>query len=109
MQLEHIICAILTRVKLLLHAYSGVVLEWNEKAILKEARQIKTVEEDWQFIDFKRYSYTYNRKLGLPSIMGYARYEGDITPFTPLLEIGQLIQIGKNTTHGFGHYEIYYG
>jgi len=41
--------------------------------------------------------------------MGYARYEGDITPFTPLLEIGQLIQIGKNTTHGFGHYEIYYG
>jgi len=109
LQFEHIIRSILTRVKLLLHAYSGVVLEWNEEAILKEARQIKTVEEDWQFIDFKRYSYTYNRKLGLPSIMGYARYEGDITPFTPLLEIGQLIQIGKNTTHGFGHYEIYYG
>src|SRR5699024_2431269 len=109
LQFEHIIRSILTRVKLLLHAYSGVVLEWNEEAILKEARQIKTVEEDWQFIDFKRYSYTYNRKLRFPSIMGYTGYDGNITPFTPLLEIGQLIQIGKNTTHGFGHYEIYYG
>src|SRR5690625_880267 len=109
LQFEHVIRSILTRVKLLLHAYAGVELEWNEDAILEEARQIRTVEENWQFVDFKRYSRTYNRKLGLPSITGYARYEGDITPFTPLLEIGQLIQIGKNTTHGFGNYELYYG
>lgn len=105
---DHVIRAIMTRIKLLLHAYEGVVLEWNEDAILADARKIETVDEQWEFIDFKRYSYTYNRKLSLPSITGYARYEGDITPFTPLLEIGKLIQIGKNTTHGFGNYSLYY-
>lgn len=105
---EHIIRSIMIRINLLLHAYEGVVLEWNEEAMLAEARQIRTVEEDWQFVDFKRYSRTYNRKLSLPSITGYARYEGDISSFTPLLEIGELIQIGKNTTHGFGNYNLYY-
>src|SRR5690625_2897083 len=105
---EHVVGSIMTRIKLLLHAYEGVVLEWNEAAMLEEAKEIKTVEEQWQYVDFKRYSRTYNRKLSLPSITGYVRYEGDITSFTPLLEIGELIQIGKNTTHGFGNYNLYY-
>lgn len=105
---EHVIRSIMIRIKLLLHAYEGVLLEWNEEAMLNEARQIQTVEEDWKFVDFKRYSRTYNRKLSLPSITGYARYVGDLSAFTPLLEIGQLIQIGKNTTHGFGNYDLYY-
>ena len=109
LEFKHIIRSIMTRIKLLLHGYAGVVLEWDEEKLLTDAQAIKTVEEAWEFEDFKRYSRTYNRQLRLPSIMGYARYEGDITPFTPLLEIGQLLQIGKNTTHGFGHYDLYYG
>lgn len=106
---EHIIRSIMTRIELLLHGFADVVLEWNEEAMLADAREVITVEEEWEFVDFKRYSRTYNRQLSLPSIMGHARFEGDITPFTSLLEIGQLLQIGKNTTHGFGHYDFYYG
>lgn len=105
---EHIIKSILTRIRLLLHAYEDVVLNWNETEILKIAKEIETIEENWQFIDFKRYSHTRQGKLGLPSIKGYARFKGNITPFTPLLEIGNIIQIGKNTTHGFGNYDLYY-
>lgn len=103
-----IIRALLTRIKLLSHAYEGTVLDWDEATMLAKAKNVRTIEEHWEFVDFKRYSRTYDRKLGLPAIEGYARYEGDITPFTPLLEAGRAIQIGKNTTHGFGHYELYY-
>lgn len=105
---EQIIQSILTRMSLLLHAYEGVILDLNEEEILKKAQQVQTVEENWRFVDFKRYSRTYNRKLELPSIEGYVRFKGDITPFTPLLEIGEIVQIGKNTTHGFGNYNLYY-
>src|SRR5699024_11800840 len=96
----------MTRIKLLLHGYAGVVLEWDEEKLLTDAQAIKTVEEAWEFVDFKRYSRTYNRQLRLPSIMGYARYEGDITPFTPLFEIGQLLQICKKTNPDFVFYYI---
>lgn len=105
---EQIIQAVLTRIKLLLHAYEGIIIEMDEDDLLENARKIKAVEEEWRFVDFKRYSKTYNRKLGLPSIEGFVRFEGDITPFTPLLEIGEVLQIGKNTTHGFGNYDLYY-
>lgn len=105
---ELIIKAILTRIRLLLHAYEGTLLDWDEAAILAHAREIETVEENWQFIDFKRYSQTRKGKLELPAIRGYARFCGDLTPFTPLLEIGEIVHIGKNTTHGFGNYELYY-
>lgn len=103
-----VIRALLTRMRLLTHAYEGTILNWDETTMLEKAKNIRTVEEHWEFVDFKRYSRTYDRKLGLPAIEGYARYEGDLTPFTPLLEAGKVVQIGKNTTHGFGHYELYY-
>lgn len=108
LQFKDIIQAIMTRMKLIYHGYVGLVLEWDEERLLEGAEQITRVEAEWEFIDFKRYSFTYNRQLKLPSIMGYARFEGNLTPYTPLLELGQLLQIGKNTTHGFGHYNLYY-
>lgn len=105
---DQIIQAILTRIRLLMHAYEGVVLEFDEERLFEDAKSVRTAEEEWRFVDFKRYSKTYNRKLDLPSIEGFVRFEGDITPFTPLLEIGEVVQIGKNTTHGFGKYDLYY-
>lgn len=103
-----VIQSLFTRIQLLFHAYEGIKLNIDEEKWLEKAVEIRTVEEDWQFVDFERYSYTYNRKLQLPAIEGYVRYEGNLTPFTPILEMGKVIQIGKNTTHGFGHYELYY-
>lgn len=105
---EQIIQSILTRITLVFHAYEGVKIDFDEERLLQKAQEVETIEKEWQFVDFKRYSITYNRKLGLPAIEGYARFKGDITPFTPLLEIGQVLQIGKNTTHGFGNYQLYY-
>jgi CRISPR/Cas system endoribonuclease Cas6 (RAMP superfamily) len=43
-------------------------------------------------------------KLG--GIIGEVVYEGDLTNFVPLLKIGELTHIGKNTTFGLGKYEV---
>lgn len=60
-------------------------------------------------IDFERYSMTqHDNKLSLPAIEGWALYEGDLTPFTSLLEAGQWLHAGKNTTIGFGHFYTAY-
>ncbi|WP_442954776.1 CRISPR system precrRNA processing endoribonuclease RAMP protein Cas6 [Paenibacillus sp. SYP-B4298] len=42
-------------------------------------------------------------KLELPAITGWARYEGDLSPFTPLLTAGELLHVGKII--GFGQYQ----
>jgi Uncharacterized conserved protein (DUF2276). len=97
------------RIALLSQAYTGHVMQWDEEEMLKAAGKIKTRQEDWRLIDFVRYSMTQNEsRLSLPSIEGWALYEGDLTPFTPLLEAGQRLHAGKNATIGFGHFYTAY-
>ncbi|HLS67269.1 MAG TPA: CRISPR system precrRNA processing endoribonuclease RAMP protein Cas6 [Pseudogracilibacillus sp.] len=103
-----IVQSILRRIQLISQAYAQQVNAWDEDLLLEKAKAVEVVEEDWQYVDFKRYSKTYNRKLQLPAIEGYAQFSGDITPFIPLLELGKTFHIGKNSTHGFGRYELYY-
>ncbi|MRN53126.1 CRISPR system precrRNA processing endoribonuclease RAMP protein Cas6 [Paenibacillus monticola] len=104
-----LIHSISRRVGLLSHAYTGQRIQWDETALLDRAEGIQTVEENWRFVDFERYSMTYDRKLSLPAIEGWARYEGDLTLFIPWLEAGKRLHVGKNATHGFGHYQVFYG
>lgn len=103
-----IVMAASRRIALLSHAYAGVRMAWDEEGLLREAGRIRTVEESWTRIDFARYSINRPNKLELPAIEGWARFEGDLEPFTAILEAGQRLHIGKNATHGFGHYELFY-
>ncbi|MFD0586457.1 CRISPR system precrRNA processing endoribonuclease RAMP protein Cas6 [Paenibacillus sp. GCM10027627] len=96
------------RIALLSHAYAGVRMSWDEEALLQEAGRIRTVEERWFPIDFSRYSINRAKNLELPAIEGWARFEGNLEPLTAILEAGQRLHIGKNATHGFGHYELFY-
>lgn len=97
------------RVALLSQAYTDKLVEWDEAALLDSARDVKTAEEAWRFVDFTRYSMNRNsRKLPLPAIEGQALYEGDLTPFIPLLEAGRILHVGKNSTIGFGRYSVAY-
>lgn len=106
---EDIIRATTRRISLLSHAYASHQLEWDEEAMLAVAREVKTSKAKWQRNEFRRYSMNQkNNELKVDNITGWACYEGDITPFTPLLEAGQLLHIGRNATHGFGRYTIDY-
>lgn len=97
------------RMALLSHAYTENRLEWNESEMLAAARLVRTADENWKENKFKRFSMNKEGKdLYLPAIEGWARYEGDITPFTPILAAGQRLHIGKNTTHGFGRFHVDY-
>lgn len=103
-----IVQSLARRISLLSSAYANRQLSWDAEELIAKAHQVRTVEEHWSPVDFKRYSINHDRDLSLPAIEGWARYEGDITPFTPLLEAGTRLHVGKNATHGFGHYQVYY-
>lgn len=105
---RHIIQSASRRAALLSHAYAGVRIAWDEEALLKDADQVRAVEQHWTNIDFARYSMNRPAKLELPAIEGWARYEGDLESFSAILEAGRRLHVGKNATHGFGHYELVY-
>lgn len=100
--------SITRRIALLSHAFTGHKLEWDEETMLADARKIKTVAQNWRTVNFSRYSMNRTNKLKLDAIEGWARYEGDLTPFTPILAAGEQLHVGKNPTIGFGHFQVNY-
>ena len=97
------------RISLMTQIFTGYEMEWDEEAVLRNAANVKCAAEDWRSVDFTRYSINQKgNKLELPSRMGWALYRGDLSSFIPYLEAGKYMHVGKNTTIGFGHYEVYY-
>lgn len=83
-------------------------IEWNEK-MLKRAENITISGSDMRQVDFKRYSINQKgNRLELPAVKGWVLYEGDLSVFTPVLEAGTYLHVGKGATIGFGHYEVFY-
>jgi len=47
-----------------------------------------------------------DEKYWLQGFVGTMKLSGDLTPFMPLLRLGEVIGVGKNTTMGFGRYTV---
>lgn len=97
------------RFSLMAKAFTDHTLEWNEKEMLQAAAKVQVVHQNWRKIPFGRYSINQkNNYLELPAQSGWILYEGELSSFTGLLEAGRLLHIGKDSTIGFGHYDIVY-
>lgn len=97
------------RISLLTTAYTDFHLAWNEEEILTQAKKVKIVKEHWEEVPFIRYSMNQkDGKLELPAKTGWVLYEGDLSGFVPVLEVGRYLRVGKGATIGFGHYDICY-
>jgi hypothetical protein len=67
---------------------------------------IKISENNLYFYDLERFSNRQNTKIPLGGFKGTLSLTGNIKSFYPLIKLGSLINIGKNTVFGLGSYEI---
>lgn len=96
------------RFSLLSLAFADKSIEWDAEFI-NNANLVKTVDSHWEDKTIIRYSLNRkDNKLELPAIEGWMLCEGEISPYVSVLEAGKLLKIGRNTTHGFGSFEVYY-
>jgi len=101
-----LIKTILRRLMGLFLFYADKKLECNFNEILNESEKINLISSNLKWVEFERFSTRQKTKMKLGGVVGEVVYEGKITKFYPLLKIGEYIHIGKNTTFGFGEYEI---
>lgn len=106
---EVLIQFLIRRISLLTTKYTDAGLDWDTEEMLLKAAKIKTIDEEWKEVPFTRYSMnSQGGKLELPSRTGWVLYEGDLSRFVPVLEVGRYLRVGKGATIGFGHYDIFY-
>lgn len=84
----------------------------DHRALIEQARSVTTTRSALRWLDWERYSNRQQTKMKLGGLVGEVQYEfaeaERLTAFLPLLILGEVLHVGKNTTFGLGRYEIAY-
>jgi CRISPR-associated endoribonuclease Cas6 len=94
------------RVEAITTRYGG----WLDKAEAARlealSAKVDTVNSTLYMTNLERYSNRLKQKMDFSGLMGQLVFEGDITPFVPLLNAARVLHIGRNTTFGMGRISL---
>ena len=79
---------------------------FDESFCLPQTEAVELVESQLQWQDWERYSHRQRTRMKLGGFIGTAVYEGNLTPWLPLVKAGEVLHVGKATAFGLGKYAI---
>lgn len=97
--------ALLRRASTLTSVHTDRPWETDFAGLTNAARQIETVASSMKLERRQRRSDRQG-KMEFWGGEGIMVYRGDFTPFWPLLQLGQVLHVGKNCTFGLGRYVL---
>ncbi|MDH7487497.1 MAG: CRISPR system precrRNA processing endoribonuclease RAMP protein Cas6 [Anaerolineae bacterium] len=96
--------ALLRRVSSLAYFHCGQRWETDYRGWIEKAKEVRTVAERANWVDWERYSTRQQRSMNLGGVVGEMTYAGELGPFMPLLALGQYVHVGKACAFGNGQY-----
>ncbi len=105
--LKKMVMAIVRRVSLLKYFYTGEMLEEDFKQLKEKAEMVTPIAVKMNWCKQKRYSARAQKSLDTSGWLGSMDLPlTDIEQFWPYLYLGQWLHLGKNSSMGFGRYEL---
>lgn len=93
---------IVRRCEALCYFYGDSAFAFDRDALVRAADAAVTVHETLRWESAARYSKRKRMKMTLGGFVGTARYSGDMSSLYPVLKTGEIVQIGKSTSFGYG-------
>ncbi len=105
----HILLRALLRRLCLLHYFHCCMKEpsWDHRQIISEAEKVTIERDQLEWYDWERYSSRQDVRMKMGGLIGEIKYKGNIKPFKPILEAGEILHVGKNTSFGLGKYVLH--
>jgi hypothetical protein len=103
---EVLIRSLIRRNTALLNTWGQGEPDLDYPDLAQQAAAITIADNGLSWFDWKRYSARQDKKMFMGGLTGEITYTGDLTPFMPLLTMGQTVHAGKNTAFGLGKYTI---
>ena len=101
-----LIRVLLRRLSNLAYFHCGTELNLDFRGLITAAEQVETVSSDLRWHDWERYSARQDTRMKLGGVVGRVTYQGNFQPFLPLLQLGEIVHVGKGTSFGLGKYVI---
>lgn len=97
---------LLRRISMLSYFHCGIdPSQWDFKNLISRAKDITIKHQNLRWYDWQRYSARQEQRINMGGFVGDISYEGNMSPFLPLLKAGEILHVGKGTTFGLGRYE----
>lgn len=100
-----LIRSLLRRISGLFASFGNGEPDLDYKGLVERAQLVHTRHSRLRWLDNKRFSSRQDREMLVGGLTGFCEYEGTLGEFIPLLELGQLLRVGKQTTFGLGQME----
>ena len=97
--------AMLRRISSLYNFYGDGEPSLDYRGLVKRAKEVKIVNDDLSWFDWRRYSFRQDRAMLMGGMVGSVTYEGDIGEYMPLIEFCSQVHLGKQTSFGLGKIE----
>jgi CRISPR/Cas system endoribonuclease Cas6 (RAMP superfamily) len=105
MQGRDFLIALVRRYYLLqeLHGHAYIAPDFAQLSALAKEIHCQTA---FSWCQWDRYSNRQQQKMTMGGVLGRITLTGELTPFLPLLHLGQWLHVGNKTTFGMGQYDI---
>jgi len=100
--------AVLERIDLLARLYGRAAPDLDFEGLLDAAEAVPTERAARRWQEQARYSCRQGERLLMGGSVGWATFAGELTPFLPLLTVGEVIHVGQGTVMGLGKYRLEY-
>ena len=102
-----LIRALLRRISSLSFFHCGHELQLDFPALVAQAAEVHVESCDTRWVTSSRYSRRQARRIPRYGVEGSVVYRGSrLKEFHPLLALGTVLGVGKNTTSGMGRFEV---
>ena len=99
---DMLITNILRRLTLLDQCHGDGGWRVDHKALIEQSRTVRIAGANLRWFDWTRYSSRQRTKMQMGGLLGRIRFEGELTPFMPLLRAAEVVNVGRNTSFGLG-------
>lgn len=107
--LDQLFPFILRRVTAMLYIHCGIEVDPAELELIPDIKEWSCVENKLHWYDWRHLRDEAGRAKPLGGVCGTLRIHGDITyPLLSVLQLGSLLNLGKNAAYGAGAYNIKY-
>jgi CRISPR/Cas system endoribonuclease Cas6 (RAMP superfamily) len=80
--------------------------QWDFNGFINKAKEVTIKHENIRWHNWQRYSGRQEQKINMGGFVGDITYEGNLNPFLPLIQAGEILHVGKGATFGLGRYEM---
>jgi len=101
-----LIRATLRRIAALCRYHGDGEPDLDYRGITARAQAVEADETGLYWFDWERYSSRQDQKMLMGGLMGRVRYSGKLDEFLPLLQFGEQVHLGKQTTFGLGKFKL---